>query len=104
VAPVETVRHRGVCSRPLRPGYRLGGRDLRCLRHAIGHPVVVRRALVTALIVGTVLTAINQGDRILGGDISAGVMVKMGLTYCVPYIVSISGALGAARIVAVGPL
>jgi hypothetical protein len=59
---------------------------------------VLRRALITALIVGTVLTAINQGDRILAGDVSAIVLLKMALTYCVPFIVSTSGALGAARL------
>lgn len=59
---------------------------------------MLRRALITALIVGTVLTAINQGDRIIAGDISAIVFLKMALTYCVPFLVSTSGALGAARI------
>lgn len=55
-------------------------------------------SLITALIVGTVLTTINQGDRILGGDITTRVVLKMGLTYCVPFCVSTSGALGAMQI------
>ena len=86
-----------VCSRPLRPGYRLRGGEMRCLRHAIRHPAVVRRAVVTALVVGTVLTAINQGDRILAGDVTPVVLLKAALTFCVPFVVSTSGALGAAR-------
>lgn len=86
-----------VCSRPLRPGYRLRGGDTCCLRHAVCHSVVARRAFVTALVVGTVLTAINQGDRILGGDVTPMMLLKAALTFCVPFVVSTSGALGAAR-------
>jgi hypothetical protein len=71
---------------------------MRCLQHAVRHPTVVRRALITALVVGTVLTTINQGDRILAGDIALVVVLKAALTYCVPFVVSTSGALGAARI------
>jgi hypothetical protein len=82
---------------PLRPGYRLRGGALRCFRHAITHPAVLRRALITALIVGTILTAINQGDLLLAWNVSPRVFVKMALTYCVPFCVSTSGALGAAR-------
>ena len=87
-----------VCRRPLQPEYRLRGGETRCLWHAIRHPAVVRRAFVTALVVGTVLTAINQGDRILAGDVTALVLFKAVLTFCVPFVVSTSGALGAARI------
>ena len=87
-----------VCGRRLRAGYCLRGGDTRCLHHAVQHPMVVRRALITAVVVGTVLTAINQGDRILAGDITPVVVLKAALTYCVPFVVSTSGALGAARI------
>jgi hypothetical protein len=59
---------------------------------------MVRRSLLTALLVGTLLTAINQGDRIVRGDLSRGAAVKIALTYCVPFAVSTSGALGAARL------
>ncbi len=86
-----------VCGHALRPGYRLRGGETRCLRHAVRHPAVVRRAFVTALIVGTVLTTINQGDRILVGDVTPVVLAKAVLTFCVPFAVSTSGALGAAR-------
>jgi hypothetical protein len=45
-----------------------------------------------------VLTAINQGDRLLTGRLSLEMAIKVPLTYCVPFVVSTSGALGAARI------
>jgi hypothetical protein len=51
---------------------------------------VPRRSFVVALIVGTILNVINQGDRLLsGGDID---VVKMLLTYAVPYCVATYGA------------
>jgi hypothetical protein len=51
---------------------------------------VPRRSLYVALVVGTVLNVINQGDAFLGmGSIN---WVKVGLTYCVPYAVCTYGA------------
>ena len=51
---------------------------------------VPTRSLYVALIVGTVLNAINQGDALLG---AAPVnLVKIILTYIVPYCVCTYGA------------
>lgn len=51
---------------------------------------VPRRSLGVALIVGTVLNLINQGDALIGpGDLNA---TKMLLTYLVPYCVATYGA------------
>ena len=51
---------------------------------------VPRRSLYVALIVGTILNLINQGDAILaGGAIN---WAKIVLTYAVPYLVSTYGA------------
>jgi hypothetical protein len=52
-------------------------------------------AFKTALVVGTILVAINQGDAILAG--AAPVAWKACLTYCVPYCVATWGAIGAKR-------
>ena len=87
----------GLCGKALRPGYRTRDGSLRCARHTVLYPSVLRRSLITAAIVGTVLTVINQGDRILSGEFTPGMALKMGLTYCVPFAVSTSGALGALR-------
>jgi hypothetical protein len=61
---------------------------------------VPRRSLVVALIVGTILNLINQGDALVDGlpiDV-----VKLLLTYLVPYCVATYGAvsyrLHAARL------
>ncbi len=55
----------------------------------------LRRSLLTALVVGTILTAINQGDVILAGE--APQMVKIGLNYLVPYCVATYGAVSAKQ-------
>ncbi len=52
-------------------------------------------ALVMGLVVGTILTAINQGDVILAGEMPDP--VKAGLTYIVPYCVATYGAVTAKR-------
>jgi len=51
---------------------------------------VPRRALWVAVVVGTVLNLINQGDAIVAG--SPINVVKMALTYIVPYCVATYGA------------
>ncbi len=76
----------------------LRGGDVRCARHVLTHPSVWKRALLTALIVGTILTAINQGNLIVRHGFTNEIAIKMALTYCVPFCVSTSGALGAALI------
>lgn len=60
-------------------------------------PSVVRRGLMYAVIVGTVLITINHGDAILRGDVGTGRLLKMGLTVMVPYIVSTLSSVGALR-------
>ena len=49
-----------------------------------------RKAALTALVVGTILTAINHGDAILMGETPP--WAKVLLTYCVPYCVTSWGA------------
>ena len=49
---------------------------------------VVSRGWKVGLIVGTILTGINQGDLILSGSLSAASAWKIPLTYLVPYCVS----------------
>lgn len=60
-------------------------------------PAVVRRALLYALVVGSVLVAINHGDALLAGNLGAGRLGKIGLTVVVPYVVSTLSSVGAMR-------
>lgn len=49
-----------------------------------------RKALITACVVGTILTTINHGDLILKGDYPP--LIKVALTYFVPFCVTTWGA------------
>jgi hypothetical protein len=57
----------------------------------------LRRTVKIALVVGTILTLINQLDVILRGDATSITWVKTGLNYCVPFIVSNLGLLAGKR-------
>jgi hypothetical protein len=70
----------------------------RCLRCAIRFRPMLRRSLLTALVVGTILTAINQGNLILQGNLSPILLWKIPLTYCVPFCVATWGALINSRL------
>ena len=54
---------------------------------------ILRRSLILAAIVGTILNMINQGDALFAG--APLVAWKIALTYCVPYCVSTYGAVTA---------
>jgi len=49
-----------------------------------------KKALFTALVVGSILAIINHGDLILAGTMPP--LTKIGLTYCVPFCVTTWGA------------
>ena len=51
------------------------------------------RTGLTALLVGTILFAINQLDSVLRGQATAGTCVKIGVTYLVPFTVANVGLL-----------
>jgi hypothetical protein len=53
----------------------------------------LRRTIKFALVVGTILTLINQLDVILNGQADGLTWVKCALNYCVPFIVSNLGLL-----------
>jgi len=60
-------------------------------------PDVVKRALLYAIVVGTILIIINHIDAILSGDVDARRLLKMGLTVIVPYLVSTLSSVGAIQ-------
>jgi len=71
--------------------------ELRCLRCTLMRPSLLRRSLVTALVVGTILTAINQGNVLVQGQFPSVLLWKIPLTYCVPFCVATWGALVNSR-------
>ena len=69
------------------------GELAKCLLCALRHLPLLKRSLIAALFVGTVLTALNQGDILLAREWSPALYWKIPLTYCVPFLVSTYGAL-----------
>ena len=57
----------------------------------------IRRSLIIALIVGGTIIALNQLDVILSGAITLGLWLKIVITPCVPFCVSLYGAYIAYR-------
>jgi hypothetical protein len=86
------------CGRPLagRWAFVLDGQpfDLRCV---LLYRPLLRRSLLTALVVGTLLVAINQGTVLARGDVPAALAWKVPLTYAVPFCVATWGALVNSR-------
>ena len=60
-------------------------------------PLIVRRALLTSIVVGSVLVLINHTDALFGIGLTAGDLFPIALTYVVPYLVSTVSSIAAAR-------
>ena len=73
------------------------GQIIKCILCAIRHLTMLRRSLSVAVVVGTVLTLLNQGDIIFAGDWKSALYWKVPLTYCVPFCVATYGALSNSR-------
>src|SRR5258708_15290909 len=71
---------------------------LRCWRHAVFYGPVFRRALQVAAVVGTILFAINQLNVVLSGQVTPLVVLKIPLTYLVPFLGSMYSALDINRL------
>ncbi|GAB4255572.1 MAG: hypothetical protein Kow0092_00770 [Deferrisomatales bacterium] len=52
------------------------------------HRQTVRRSVRVALVVGPILVTINQFELLQGAAVSGTSLVKMALTFCVPFCVS----------------
>lgn len=58
---------------------------------------VVRRALRTAVVVGSILIGINHGEALLHGDVDRARLFRICLTLFVPYAVSTTSSVAALR-------
>ena len=57
------------------------------IRYLLSGPVLLRN-LTIALIVGVVLSAVNQGGVLMNGDFSASVWIKILFNFVVPFTVA----------------
>lgn len=55
-----------------------------------------RVALPVALVVGTLLLAVNQGAMLVAGEVDAATVLRALANYAIPYVVSSVGYLNAA--------
>jgi len=58
---------------------------------------MLRKASGLTAVVGTILTVINQRDLLLAGQIAKVSVLKILLTYAVPFCVSVYSVLAMAR-------
>ena len=58
---------------------------------------VLRRALVSCVLVGVLLTAVNHGPQLARGELDAGLAAQVGLTLLVPFVVSVVSSVAAIR-------
>src|SRR5436190_1186648 len=63
----------------------------------VTYPRHLRKTVLIALFVGTVLFCINQLDVVLRGDATTTVWIKAAVTYLVPFCVSSAGVLVASH-------
>ena len=69
-------------------------RLLKCARCSLISRDMLKRSALVALIVGTALVALNQGDKLAAGTFAWGTdWYKVPLTYMVPFCVATYGAL-----------
>ncbi len=70
---------------------------VKCFTCALQHGPMLKRSLIAALVVGTILTLLNQGDVLVSGSWNNALYWKIPLTYCVPFLVASYGALSNSR-------
>ena len=49
---------------------------------------IIVRSTKTSLLIGTILAVINHGDKFISGELDSPLLLKIALTYLVPYGVS----------------
>jgi hypothetical protein len=70
------------------------------VRSCVDHcrdPLAMRRTITVALIVGTLLTLVNQGARLAAGDVDAATAARVAASYLIPWCVSSAGFISARR-------
>lgn len=87
---MSDVRH----VRPLMPEWSSPSDAVRL----IARGYTFRTCIRVALVVGTVLSIVNQGSVLLAGDASSSTAVRIAINYAVPFVVSSVGYLSPFRV------
>lgn len=84
----------------------VGGATWTSLSQAVGMFLrgrTARTAAPVAAVVGTVLSAVNQGDVLVGGGAGTSTWIRVAVNYVVPFCVASFGYLSARRAASPGP-
>jgi hypothetical protein len=60
-------------------------------------PLILRRSAVVALVVGTILSVVNQWGVVTSGNATAATWARIATNYLTPFVVSSVGAFSALR-------
>lgn len=60
-------------------------------------PRLLRRTVLIALVVGLLLTSVNQLDVIVSGEATTATWLRSGLNFVIPFLVANVGLLSARR-------
>ena len=71
---------------------------LKCLSCAAVDSALIQRASVMSMVVGTILTLINQGNLLFSGAYRASMAWQIPLTYAVPFCVSWTSVMNASMV------
>ena len=69
----------------------------KCLLCTLRHWPMLKKSLAACVVVGTLLTALNQGDILLAGGWNSSLWWKIPMTYTVPFMVATYGAMSNNR-------
>ena len=70
---------------------------IRAWMHIAADRAIVRRALATCVVVGGILTLINQGPALLQGQMSTGTVWQIALTLLIPYLVTTASSVAVIQ-------
>lgn len=85
--PSAIAQARGVWSKP-RQAIRL-----------LANRVILRRCTIIALVVGTILSVVNQWGVVTSGTATGATWVRVAANYVIPFLVSGIGALSALKVI-----
>ena len=65
---------------------------------AASRPDILRRSLKVSVVVGTALTLINHGDKLISSGAEPGDVLRILLTYAIPFSVSTWASVQSGRL------
>lgn len=74
------------------------GGFIKCFSCAAFDSALIKRAAVMSMIVGTILTLINQGTLLFAGQLRSAMIWQIPLTYATPFVVSWTSVMNSSML------